>query len=106
MFHRVVGCPKEIKRDEYRVAITPSRVKLLTSQGVDVLIGKNAGLDSGFYDEDYKTVGAYIVQDSEVYQKSQIILKVAPPQDYEIDFIRSDHIVFGSFKKFQKSVLG
>jgi alanine dehydrogenase len=102
--YSVVGCPKEIKRDEYRVGITPSKVKKLTSQGTHVIIGKNAGFDSGFFDEDYKAAGAMVVRDTDVYKYSQVIVKIAEPQTSEIEMIRPGQIVFGSFAQCTKSI--
>jgi alanine dehydrogenase len=57
----IVGLPKEIKNHEYRVGLTPSSVRELTSRGHKVLVQKNAGLEIGLSDEQYVAAGAQLV---------------------------------------------
>ena len=59
-----IGIPKEIKNNEFRVAITPFGVKELISHGHEVFIEKNAGINSSFLDKDYKNEGAIILDDN------------------------------------------
>jgi len=58
----IIGVPKEIKNDEKRVAVVPGGVATLTGRGHTVLVEKNAGLGSGFTNEDYEQAGATVVE--------------------------------------------
>ncbi len=72
-----VGIPKEIKDNEYRVAITLAGVKSLVSDGHTVYIEKNAGVGSGMSDDEYKAMGATILPDAaSVFGESDLIIKV------------------------------
>ena len=75
-----IGVPKEIKSQENRIGLTPESVKSLISNGHKILIEKNGGLGSGFYDEQYKSAGATIVDKAEdIFNDSEIIVKVKDP---------------------------
>ena len=90
------GIVKEIKEGETRVAITPDVVSMLTSDGLKVLIESNAGVLSGFYDDDYIKSGATIVQSAdEVWNSSKGIVKVKEPQKSEFKYFRPDLVIFG-----------
>ena len=72
-----IGCPKEIKDQERRVGLTPAGVYALVHAGHTVYIEKNAGLASGFADEEYVREGAEILDTpQEVYASSDMIIKV------------------------------
>ena len=91
----IVGIPKEIKTDEFRVGITPSGVRELIKQGHDVLIEAGAGLGSGFYDTAYRDSGAVIVDIAdEIYARSEMIMKVKEPIEVEYDRLREGQILF------------
>jgi alanine dehydrogenase len=76
----LVGVPKEIKENEYRVGIVPSTVHELTENGHQVVIEKQAGTGAGFGDADYKTAGAEIVSDGDaVFARAELIVKVKEP---------------------------
>src|SRR5437764_13016033 len=93
-----VGVPKEIKSDEYRVAMMPVGVELLTRAGHEVFIEANAGAGSGFADEDYIKAGAKIVPThEEVFAKSDCVVKVKEPQPSEIALFRAGQVVFTYF---------
>jgi alanine dehydrogenase len=93
-----VGVPKEIKADEYRVAMMPVGVELLKKAGHEVFIEANAGAGSGFADEDYTRVGAKIVPThEEVFRTSDLVVKVKEPQPSEIGLFRPGQIVFTYF---------
>src|SRR5437588_12484199 len=93
-----VGVPKEVKSDEYRVAMMPVGAELLAKAGHEVLVETNAGVGSGFADEDYVTVGAKIVQTHEqVFERADMIVKVKEPQPQEIGLFRAGQIVFTYF---------
>ena len=94
----IVGVPCEVKSDEYRVAMLPVGAQLLTQDGHTVLIEKNAGLGSGFSNDDYSQVGAEIVDSAnELYDRSEMIVKVKEPQPEEIACLRKIQIVFCYF---------
>ena len=94
----VIGVPKEIKTEEYRVAITPSGVEALTRAGHRVLIESGAGLGSGIADDDYRGEGAEIVRDkAELFERADMILKVKEPLPQEYELLREGQIVFTYF---------
>lgn len=94
----IVGVPKEVKRDEYRVALLPVGAEELTRLGHQVLIEKGAGTGSGLTDEDYSNAGAQLVESQqEVFAESELIVKVKEPQPTEWPLIRKGQIVFTYF---------
>lgn len=94
----IVGVPKEIKPDEYRVAVTPAGVEQLKRAGHVVLIQRGAGVGSGLADEDYQAYGAQIVDTpQEIFGEAEIICKVKEPLAQEIALIRKDQVVFTYF---------
>ena len=91
----IIGVPKEIKPQEHRIGLTPESVKTLTAKGHEVLVQKNAGYESGFYNEDYTKSGAQILNNAnEIFDKSEIIVKVKEPQLSEVNMIKEDQIIF------------
>ena len=94
----IIGVPKEIKTEEYRVAITPSGVHGFVSRGHQVIIEKGAGLGSGITDEMYQAQGAEIVEShEEVFRHADMILKVKEPLPSEYDLMREGLVVFTYF---------
>ena len=94
----VIGIPKEIKNNEFRVSLTPEGASLLSKKKFTVLVEKDAGKNSNFFNEDYEKAGAVIVETrNEVFRKSDMILKVKEPIQEEYDLIRKDQIVFTYF---------
>jgi alanine dehydrogenase len=94
----IVGVPKEIKTDEYRVAMTPVGVEELTRLGHRVLIQSGAGQGSGISDEQYSVCGAEIVESvAEIWQRSDLIVKVKEPLSDEWPRMRAGQIVFTYF---------
>ena len=72
-----IGVPKEIKPQENRIGLTPDSVKDLVSNGHDVLVETNGGLEAGFTDQDYKKSGALIYDNAEaIFKDAEIIVKV------------------------------
>ena len=68
-----IGVPKEIKNNEYRIGLTPKSTQALTHQNHEVYVEKNAGLGSGFTNEDYLNAGAKIIQTSqEIFSEKRI----------------------------------
>jgi len=94
----IIGIPKEIKKHEYRVALTPAGAEVLVELGHSVLVEHNAGLASNFSDEAYSQSGAKILHSSEeIYAAAQMIVKVKEPLPQEYPLIRKDQILFTFF---------
>ena len=94
----IVGVPKEIKNNEFRVGMTPSGVNSFINNGHRVLIQKDAGIGSGYKDLDYLSVGAEICETiEEVYAKSEMIVKVKEPLKSEYSLIKENQIVYTYF---------
>ncbi|TCP59568.1 alanine dehydrogenase [Tumebacillus sp. BK434] len=90
-----VGIPKEIKNNENRVAITPAGVEALRTNGHNVFVETNAGLGSGFTNEDYQNAGAVILESAgEVWSTADMIMKVKEPLPSEYGYFRKDLILF------------
>ena len=90
-----IGVPKEIKPQENRIGLTPESVKILISNGHKVLVENNGGFEAGFYNEQYKKAGATIVDRPEdIFNDSEIIVKVKEPLNNEIKMIKEIQIVF------------
>jgi alanine dehydrogenase len=89
-----VGVAREIKSDEYRVALTPAGAYELTRRGHDVLIETGAGLGSAFADGDYERVGARIGSVEEVWGGSELVLKVKEPIAAEYGRLREGLTLF------------
>ena len=93
-----IGIPKEIKSQENRVAIQPGGVLTLVQHGHKVLVQKNAGLGSGFTDEDYIKAGAMIESDVDtLWTSSEMIIKVKEPIEEEYNRINEGQILFTYF---------
>ena len=91
----VIGIPKEIKPEENRIAIVPGGVETLINKGHKVLIEKDAGLGSGFSNDEFKSAGAQILKNhEEVFTKSDLVIKVKEPLLEEYGFLRKGQIVF------------
>src|SRR5262245_49026325 len=94
----IVGVPKEIKLDEYRVAILPVGVEELTRAGHKVLVESTAGLGSGIPDEAYAQQGAEMVSTAaDVFGRADMIIKVKEPLPDEWPLLRRGQIVFTYF---------
>ena len=90
-----IGVPKEIKPQEHRIGLTPDSVKVLASNGHEVLVENNGGFEAGFYNDQYKNVGAKIIDKAEdVFNDSDIIVKVKEPLSNEVKMIRENQIIF------------
>ncbi|MEQ9103222.1 MAG: alanine dehydrogenase [Rhodothermales bacterium] len=93
----LIGVPREVSNEERRVAISPAGVQALVADGHRVLLGKGAGEGANFPDAQYADVGADIVADpADLYAKSQLIVKVGPPCDEEIDFLQEKQILISA----------
>ena len=89
-----IGVAKEIKSDEYRVALTPAGALELTQRGHEVTIEQGAGVGSSFPDEAYQRVGAQIASVDDVWERSDLVLKVKEPIAAEYGRLREGLILF------------
>lgn len=90
----ILGVPREIKAEEYRVALTPSGVRELVDRNHQVLIEQNAGVGSGFSDTEYAAAGARIEQCYAVFEEADLILKVKEPLPEEFERFRKESSLF------------
>jgi alanine dehydrogenase len=88
-----VGVPREIKRDERRVALTPDGARELVSQGIEVCVETGAGLGAGISDDDFANAGARLVSREEAWA-AHLVVKVKEPQAEEFGFLRPDLVLF------------
>ena len=91
----IVGLPKEIKDNEYRVGLTPAGVRALTDAGHQVIVEKSAGEGSGFEDALYQKAGAEIIDSAdEVWARAEMIVKVKEPIEPEYPRMREGQLLF------------
>lgn len=91
----LIGVPKEVKTHEYRVGLTPASVKELVSLQHKVLIETNAGLGIGFSDDEYISAGASIAMTAQnIFDESEMIIKVKEPQPHECKMLHEDQLLF------------
>lgn len=91
----VVGVPKEIKDQEYRVSVTPDGARALKQIGHTVLVESSAGEGSGFSDQEFREAGALVAKSkAEVFQKAELIVKVKEPQLPECELFRPGQTLF------------
>ena len=91
----IIGVPREIKEQENRVGLLPSAAEQLKRRGHSVLVEKNAGIGSGYPDEDYIKAGAEIVDlAKDVFGRADMIVKVKEPLKAEFPFLRKGQILF------------
>jgi alanine dehydrogenase len=90
-----VGVPKEIKEDEYRVAITPAGVREMVEHGHEVLIEAAAGEGSAVADAEFESQGARIVPSAaDVFGEAEMVIKVKEPQAVEVEMLRPGQLLF------------
>lgn len=93
-----IGCPKEIKNNEFRVGLTPAAASAYVAAGHNVFIEKDAGKEAGFSDESYKAAGAEILPGaSELWSSCDMIVKVKEPMPPEYHMMRKGQIIFTYF---------
>lgn len=91
----LIGVPKEIKNNEYRVGMTPTSVREMVHHGHEVLVETNAGQGIGASDEDYHQAGATIMATAEeIFARAEMIVKVKEPQAAERAMLREDQILY------------
>jgi alanine dehydrogenase len=91
----IIGVPKEIKADEYRIALLPSAAYQLINRGHQVVVECEAGAGAGYLDTDYKGAGVTMVMDHRsVFEKAELIVKVKEPQTTEYPLLRPGQLLF------------
>ncbi len=91
----IIGCPKETKVQEHRVALLPSGAYQLIKRGHTVLVERNAGLGSGYTNEDYEGAGAKLIDSHEgVFAQADLIVKVKEPLPSDIPLLRKGQLLF------------
>ena len=91
----IIGVPKEIKNHEYRVGLTPAAVRELKLHGHQVLIEAEAGVGSGFSNQQYQQAGAEIIATvATIFARADLIVKVKEPQPHECKMLRPEQILF------------
>ena len=91
----LLGVPKEIKNNEFRVGMVPASVQEVVAAGHRVIVETNAGSGIGYLDSDYESVGAEIRQSAaEIFAEAEMIVKVKEPQAVERAMLREDQILF------------
>ncbi len=93
-----IGIPKEISFQENRVALVPSAVEVLVSQGHRVVIESNAGKNCKFSDKDYSEAGGEIVYSPEEVYKADLVIKVAPPTPEEIELLQEKQTIISALQ--------
>jgi alanine dehydrogenase len=90
-----IGIPKEIKDQEYRVALLPSAAYQLVKRGHQVMVERGAGVGAGYPDSDYASAGATIVDNhAAVFEKAELVVKVKEPLPSEYSLLRPDQLLF------------
>jgi alanine dehydrogenase len=89
-----IGVAREIKTDEYRVALTPAGARELVQRGHEVLVETTAGDGSSFFDRDYERAGAQVVSVDDVWSRSELLLKVKEPIEPEYGRLREGLVLF------------
>src|SRR5215472_9369582 len=90
-----IGVPKEIKDQEYRVALLPSAAYQLVKRGHQVLVERGAGVGAGYPDSDYAGAGATMVDNhAAVFEKAELVVKVKEPLPSEYSLLRPDQLLF------------
>ena len=92
----IIGIPKELSIDENRVALVPDAVHLLVVNGHRVIVENEAGLAANFTDEKYAEAGAIIVSNSDEVYKADLVVKIAPPTEGEIEKLERQKTLFSS----------
>ena len=91
----IIGVPKELKDQEFRVGLTPSAAYQLARRGHQVLVEAGAGVGAGFLDDEYSKAGAKILSEhAPVFGQADLVLKVKEPQPSEFELLRKDLILF------------
>jgi alanine dehydrogenase len=91
-----LGLPKEISNNENRIALTPDAVALLVKNGMEVAVENGAGLNANYSDRDYAEAGAEIIRSHKEVFENDIVLKIEPLIDEELEFIKTGATLFST----------
>jgi alanine dehydrogenase len=92
-----IGLPKEVSNDERRICLTPGGVSVLVANGHQVFIEQDAGAEANFTDQEFADAGAEVAYSiDEIYQKSEMIVKVAPPSASEFELLEHDQVLLSA----------
>jgi alanine dehydrogenase len=100
----IIGVPREVSPQERRVGLVPEAVNLLVQNGHTVLIETNAGAGARFHDHEYSESGGRIVYSNKEAYQSDIVIKVAPPEDEEIELMKEKGAVFSALHMNNREV--
>jgi alanine dehydrogenase len=99
--HLKIGIPSEDKQVENRVPLTPEAVEILTGHGHEVMLESGAGKGANYLDTDYSERGGLICENrQDVFQKCDVILKISPPTEEEIGWMKERQVLLSSFQVF------
>ena len=91
----LIGVPKEVKNNEFRVGLTPTSVREVVAHGHEVIVEANAGIGIGRSDDDYAAQGATVLDTAEeIFARADMIVKVKEPQAVERKMLREGQILF------------
>lgn len=91
----IIGVPKEIKKQEFRVALLPSAAYQLTKRGHSVIVERGAGEGAGFLDKEYEAAGATMADShAAVFEQAELVVKVKEPQPVEVSLLKPGQILF------------
>ncbi len=93
-----IGIPSDFSKVEYRVPLTPQAVDLLVSYGHEILIETNAGKSASYSDKAYRDVGAQIIDTKEEIFQCDIILRISPFSNEEIDMLRGNQVIISTMQ--------
>ena len=99
----IIGIPKDNHQIEQRVSLTPEAVEILVNQGHEVIIEAGAGVPANYSDHAYSENGGFIVKEKEQVYQCDIILKISPLTDEEIDLLKGDQILFSNINLPQQN---
>lgn len=92
-----IGLPKETSNDERRISLTPGGVSVLTANGHEIFVEKNAGIDAHFSDKEYREAGAEISYSAEeLFNSSEMVVKVAPPTTTELKWMKPNQVLLSA----------
>jgi alanine dehydrogenase len=93
-----IGCPKEVKNNEFRIGLTPNAVRAYVDAGHEVCIEREAGLGSAITDDEYRAAGAKILNSAaEVWDFADMLIKVKEPMESEYGYMKENQLVYTYF---------
>ena len=99
----VIGIPRDNHKIERRVALTPEAVEVLVNQGHEVIIESGAGQAANYDDHEYSENGGFIVREKDQVYQCDIIIRISPLTEAEIDHLKGDQIIFTNLNLPQQS---